>query len=39
MDLIARFILRLGILLAPPAEAALRPVPVKARPRLPGAPR
>lgn len=35
MDLIARFILRLGTFFVPPAQ--LRPGP--ARPRLPGAPR
>ncbi|WP_291645696.1 hypothetical protein [Bosea sp. (in: a-proteobacteria)] len=41
MDLIARFILRLGTFLVPPAEPALKPVPVPARtrPRLPDAPR
>lgn len=41
MDLIARFILRLGALFAPPAEPALKPLPVpaRARPRLPDAPR
>lgn len=41
MDLIARFILRLGTFLVPPAEPSLKPVPVPARtrPRLPDAPR
>lgn len=40
MDLIARLILRLAILFEPPAERALRPVPVPVRnPRHPGASR
>jgi hypothetical protein len=42
MDLIARFILRLGALFEPPAvRDALRPVPVPVRksPPRPGAPR
>ncbi len=39
MDLIARFILRLGALFAPPAQLRPVPVPARSRPRLPGAPR